>query len=258
MGRISARETIITSGATGEIDAVLVSRGDFILKGSPLVTINPETIEKESARFEEKLTSLYREEKTVREEYDKARIQLDILGGRYYKYLSLFKVGAIARKELERVSGEKEFAESELKKSERLLASITDQLEATKEEIRLKEEEKQNIAISAPADGYVAHLYAWEGGFILRGNEAIAFVNEDAIEMTGKILLSGSLPKKGDKARVFPLRFSVRSIDGLVIRSSDGGGKNMRDASVAIGLSKLSGKDIEAIGKRAIGYIYFH
>jgi len=191
-GELVWEHVAVTAGTTGDVDRVFVRIGDPVRTGDALIRLDagPSSVSLDDART--RLVTAAEGLGEAKESLEEADDQLDYARGRYNWTRSMYERGAVARMELVRTEGEREFAE---RLHERALAEY----EAAKHEydeatdsLALMELRFDAAFVTAPADGFVATLSAWEGGSFLRGEEMMT------IAVAGEIFVRAFPPPEAD------------------------------------------------------------
>ena len=256
-GEITAESVVIRAGTSGEVEKLYKEVGERVMRGELIMKLDPSDTGEELISARELLEELKGDKRGVEEEIKKAQVQVDYARGRYLTNKRLFSEGAIARMEVVRTKGEWDFAEEQKDKVEEKLLLITTRIKDAEDEIETMEERYDSVFVMSPIDGFIGRYLTWEGGYVLRGEEAIEVVYEGSIFFTGTYH-SSSTPKPGDRAIVIPLRLGSGIIFGQVkdVLSDDGNGD---DGSVVIRLFPETKRHIRAIGEgsiRSIAIIY--
>lgn len=251
-GTVTAQMITLVSGATGEVKETAKGPGDRVTENELLLRLDPKDSEGELTKARERLTGLREEEKRAREELDRTTAEISYSRGRYLTFASLFKKGAVARREVDRLKDEWEFAEAQHKKAEAWYSRAARKLLEAELELKRAEEHYGSVMIVSPADGYVARLLTWEEGYLLLGEEAIVIARAGEVSFVG-MLDPDDRVSLGEEAIVWPLAFPTGPIRGYVARiDNDAPGKR----TVTVRIFPQSKKDVVNIGKEAWAVLY--
>ncbi len=257
-GEITADFTPISSGTSGEVEKIEKDIGERIDSGELILKLNPADSEAELLRAREKLDRLLRDEEKAKKEYENALSQYGYLAGRYERYKRLYKAGAVARMEVVRTADEWEFAKREKEKAEAKLDRISKDVDKAEAELEIVEMEYDSVFVVSPGGGFITRYLEWEGGYLLRGEEAAEIAADGDIYFIGS-LSSGRLPSLGDDGIAIPIRLKMGYISGYISEIIVGEGGNRNNAIVKLRLrpSRNSDFDVLATGdtRKAIAFI---
>ena len=258
-GEITADFTSISSGTSGEVERIERDIGDRVEEGDLLLKLDPADSEAELSRAKEKLDGLLKDEDKAKNEYEKALAQYGYLAGRYERYKRLYKDGAIARMEVVRTQDEYEFAKLEKEKAEAKLDRISSEIDEAESDLEAIEGEYSSILIVSPRDGFVTRYLAWEGGYLLRGEEVAEIAADGDIYFTGEVSYD-RLPSLGDNAKVIPVGLKIGYIPGYVSEIAVDRGGNNTAAVIKLRLRPRREGNFDLLSiddkKKAIALIY--
>ena len=258
-GEITADFTTIRSGTSGEVEKIEKDIGERISRGDLILKLDPADSEAELFSYREKLDKLLRDEGKAKKEYEKALSQYNYLGGRYEKYKRLYKEGAIARMEVVRTKDEYEFAKLEKDKAEAKLDKISKEIREAEFELEIIEGEYDSVVIVSPKGGFITRYLAWEGGYLLRGEEVAEIAADGDIYFRGEVS-SDSLPSLGDDGKVFPVGLKIGYIQGYVSEIVAGDEENRANAVIELRLRPKQDDNFDVLSiddtRKAIAFIY--
>ncbi len=251
-GAITAEHITLISGATGEVKKITKGPGDPVKKDEILLRLDPKDSAGELSKARENLKKLKEEEKKAKEELDRTTAELSYSRGRYLTFSSLYTRGAVARREVDRLKDEWEFAEDQHKKADVWYSDAAGRLKEAELGLKRAEEHYGSVLILSPWDGYVTRLLTWEGGYLLLGEETIVIARAGEVYFRGKADGDDSV-SLGEEAVVLPLDISTGPIHGYVARIDPAGaGKTI----VTVRIFPEKKKDIVNIGKNAWAVLY--
>jgi multidrug resistance efflux pump len=251
-GAITAEHITLISGATGEVRKITKGPGDHVTKDELLLRLDPKDSAGELGKARENLKKLDAEEKKAKDELDRTTAELSYSRGRYLTFSSLYTRGAVARREVDRLRDEWEFAEDQHKKAESWYSDAAAGLAEAEIGLKRAEDHYGSVLILSPWDGYVTRLLTWEGGYLLLGEEMMVIARAGEVYFRGKI--DADAPASlGEEAVVLPLDISTGAIHGYVARiDSDAAGNRI----VTVRIFPEKKKDIVNIGKNAWAFLY--
>jgi multidrug resistance efflux pump len=246
-GTVTARTILVVSGATGEVKRVTKEPGDRVAQDELLMRLDPEDSAGELAKAKERLAAAADEEKKAKEELDRTTAEVAYSKGRYLTFAFLFKKGAVARREVDRLKDEWEFAETQHKKALAWHSRAREKLKEAETDLARAEGHYGSAMVMAPVDGHVVRVFTWEGGWLLVGDKAFEIAPAGEVSFVGTVGPDDRV-SLGEEASVWPLAFPTGRIKGYVARIDDAGGGRR---TVTVRLFPKAPKDVVNIGTRA-------
>ncbi len=254
-GTVSTRAITITAGTSGEVKRITKGPGDRVNKGELLLRLDPSDSAQELTRAKERLADATEQERNAKTELDRTEGEVSYSRGRYLTFAYLLKKGAVATKEVERLKDEWAFAELQYKKAAIYYERAKTELDEARADLAGTEEEYGSVFVLSPADGFLTRLTTWEGGYLLRGDNALVIAPAGEIYFTGR--LDAEAPVSlGDEADVLPLALPTGRVKGYVAALADRNDKGSRWRVVTVRLFPDSRKDVINIGRPALGAVY--
>ncbi|MBN1882451.1 MAG: biotin/lipoyl-binding protein [Deltaproteobacteria bacterium] len=175
-GELTWRAVPVSAGTTAGVERVLVQIGDPVRTGDLLIRLDAEStgtaLDNARGRLEAAKAELDAAEMSLESAID----QLEYARGRHIWTRSMYERGAVARMELVRTEGEREFAERLEERARVESEAAKREYDEARDTLALMEGRFDAAIVTAPADGFVSSLYAWEGGSFLRGEEMMTIV----------------------------------------------------------------------------------
>ncbi|MBN1573480.1 MAG: hypothetical protein JW984_09830 [Deltaproteobacteria bacterium] len=255
LGVIRSDKIIVTAGASGEVERIERGVGDRVKEGELILKIGLEDTEEKLKKYLERLQSLQEKVKEAKEEYEKSKIQIGYSKGRYLKNRMLFSKGAIAEREVFRTKEEYDFAVALNERAKRDYDQILGEIKSVEEEILKIEGEYGSVFVLSPETGFITKCFAWEGGYLLKGDRAAEIVKDGSVYFEGicksKSGSGGIHP--GDEAFVIPIVtriLATGTIRGEVTGVTNIGAGGNSAVKVEIRLKPESRWEILALGSR--------
>ena len=201
-GKIRSDRVIVTAGASGKVERIERGVGDKVKEGELILKIGVEDTEEKLNRSRGRLEELKENMKKAKEELEKSQRQVGYSKGRYLRNRMLFSKGAIAEREVFRTKEEYDFAVALNERAKRDYDRILGEIEALKEEILKIEGEYGSVFVLSPETGFITKCFAWEEGYLLKGDRAAEIVREGSIYFEG--ILKAEVKAKGVKDSVAP------------------------------------------------------
>jgi hypothetical protein len=158
----------------------------------------------------------------VEEEYGKADSQFNYLDKRYRTFRYLYEKGAVARLELVRVEGERDFARAQLDRMKKEAALLAEKMREVEAELDAFDTGHGSVLIPSPVTGYIASTFTWEGEYVFWGEELLEIVREGEIYCIGRQFFSREL-FLGDDVFVIPLCIGGGILSGYISEIEAGG-----------------------------------
>ena len=186
-GLLTWRSVAVSAGTTGDVDRLFVQIGDPVDTGDPLIRLDTENADAALDDARERLEGAEVELIVAEESLESAMDQLEYARGRYFWTRSMYERGAVARMELVRTEDEREFAQRLEERARAEYEAAKREYDEATDTLALMEGRFDAAFVTAPVDGFVATLPAWEGGSFLRGEEMMT------IAVAGEIYARASL-----------------------------------------------------------------
>ena len=170
-GWLTWRTVSVSAGTTGDVERLFVQIGDPVDTGDPLIRLDAEASDAALNHARERLETAAEELDVAETSLESAIDQLEYARGRHIWTRSMYERGAVARMELVRTEGEREFAERLEDRARAEYEAAKREYDEATDNLVLMESRFDAAFVTAPADGFVATLSAWEGGLFLRGEE---------------------------------------------------------------------------------------
>ncbi len=254
-GKFYARTITVTAGTSGEVKRVTEQPGNRVKKGELLVRLDAADSAGELNRARKHLVEAMEKEKNAKEELDRTTGEVSYSRGRYLTFAYLFKRGAVATKEVQRLKDEWEFAELQNKRAVFFYEQAEVELTEARADLARTEAEYGSIFILSPADGFLMRLTTWEGGYLLKGDEALVIAPAGEVYFTGRLDADDPVCL-GDEAEILPLALPTGTVQGYVASISYGKDRTASSRVVTVRLFPNSRKDVVNIGKPAWGIIH--
>lgn len=253
-GMVHSGTITITAGTSGEVKRITKGPGDRVKKGELLMRLDAADSAGELTGAKKRLVDATEQEKNAKAELDRTTGEVSYSRGRYLTFAYLLRRGAVATKEVERLKDEWEFAELQNKKAVIYYERAETELEEARADLARTEAEYGSIFILSPADGFLTRVMTWEGGYLLKGDEALV------IAPAGEILFTGRLDARqpvclGEEATVLPLAVPTGTVKGYVTAIADANDDGPGWRVVTVRLFPRSRKDVVNIGKPAWGVV---
>jgi multidrug resistance efflux pump len=249
-GTIRAETITLSAGTSGEVRRVAKTTGDRVSRGELLVRLDAADSAGKLTRARKRLADATEQERNAGEELERTKGEVTYSRGRYLTFSYLLKKGAVASKEVERLKDEWEFAEEQNRKAAAYYERAQAELDEARDDLTRTETEYGSVFILAPADGFLTRLMTWEGGYLLKGEEALTIARAGGVYFTG--VVRGDRPiALGADATVLPLAVPTGTITGYVTEIRNEGGAENPSRIVTIRLFPKTKKDVANIGKRA-------
>jgi multidrug resistance efflux pump len=249
-GTIHAETITLSAGTSGEVKRIAKGPGDRVKKGELLVRMDAADSAGNLTRAKDHLADAALQEKNAREELDRTTGEVSYSRGRYLTFTYLLKKGAVAPREVDRLKDEWEFAVEQNKRAVAYYERAETELVRARDDLIKTEAEYGSVFVLAPTDGFMTRLMAWEGGYLLKGEEALTIAREGDVYFTGT--LKGDLPIwLGEEVTIVPLAIPTGTIAGYVAALTDGDKAKGPSRIVTVRLFPKSKKDVANIGKTA-------
>ncbi len=249
-GHDTCRDVTLSAGTSGEVSRITKVPGDRISAGELLVRLDADDSAGELTRAKERLAEAGKQEKAAKDELDRTTGEVSYSRGRYLTFSYLLKKGAVATREVDRLKDEWEFAEKQNRKAVAYYARAEAELAEARADLARTETEYGSVFITAPADGFLTRLMTWDGGYLLKGEEALMIAREGDVYFTGELDGEGPI-WLGEEATVVPLAVPTGEITGYVAAITDAGARGRASRIVTVRLFPESRKDVANIGKTA-------
>lgn len=251
-GTIYAETITLSAGTSGEVKRITKQPGDRVKKGELLVRLDTADSAGELTEARRRLADVTQQERNAREELDRTKGEVSYSRGRYLTFSYLLKKGAVAPREVDRLKDELDFAEEQNRKAVAYYERAETELAHARDDLARTEAEFGSVLLLSPVDGFLARLMTWEGGYLLKGEEALTIAREGDIYFTA--VITGDRPIcLGEEATILPLAVPTGTITGYVAEIADGNGTDDRPRTVTVRLFPKSKKDVANIGKSAWG-----
>ncbi len=249
-GTIRAETITLSAGTSGEVRRIAKAPGDRVNRGELLVRLDAADSAGNLTRARKRLADATEQERNAGEELERTKNEVTYSRGRYLTFSYLLKKGAVASKEVERLKDEWEFAEEQNRKATAYYDRAKAELAEARDDLVRKEAEYGSVFILSPADGYLTRLMTWEGGYLLKGEEALTIARTGGIYFTGRVTKDRPVTLGAD-VTVLPLAVPTGTIRGYVAEIRNEGGDEGPSRIVTIRLFPETKKDVANIGKRA-------
>jgi multidrug resistance efflux pump len=249
-GTVRAEVVTLSSGTSGEVSRIARGPGDRITAGELLVKLDAADSAGELTRAKKRLADAIEQEKVAKDELDRTTGEVSYSRGRYLTFTYLLKKGAVAPREVDRLKDEWEFAEQQNEKAQDYYARAEAELAEARADIARTESEYGSVLILAPTDGFLTRVMTWEGGYLLKGEEALTIAREGGVYFTGTFEGGGPICL-GRDVTVLPLAVPTGRITGYVAAITDTPGDTGSSLTVTVRLFPKSKKDVANIGKTA-------
>ena len=170
-GELTWRGVAVSAGTTGNVDRLFVRIGDPVGAGDPLLRLDAESADAALDAARERLEAAKEDLNAAETLLESAIDQLEYARGRHIWTRSMYERGAVARMELVRTEGEREFAERLEERARTEYEAAKREYDEATDTLAVTEGRFDAAFVTAPVDGFVASLHAWEGGSFLRGEE---------------------------------------------------------------------------------------
>ena len=249
-GTVHAETVTLSAGTSGEVSRITRDPGDRISAGELLVRLDADDSAGELTRAKERLAEAGKQEKTAKDELDRTTGEVSYSRGRYLTFSYLLKKGAVATREVDRLRDEWEFAEEQNRNAVAYYERAEAELAEARADLARTETAYGSVFITAPTGGFLTRLMTWEGGYLLKGEEALMIAREGDVYFTGELAGEGAV-WLGEEATVVPLAVPTGGIAGYVAAITDGGARGRASRIVTVRLFPESRKDVVNIGKKA-------
>ncbi len=254
-GTIRAETITLSAGTSGEVKQITKGPGDRVKKGELLVRLSATDSAGELAGAKKRLADAAEQEKNAKEELDRTTGEVSYSRGRYLTFAYLLKKGAVAPKEVERLKDEWEFAEEQNRRAAAFYDRAEMELARARDDLMRTEAEYGSVLLLAPTDGFLTRLMTWEGGYLLKGEEALTIAREGDVYFTGA--LKGDRPVcLGADVTILPLAIPTGRITGYVAALTNGDKPEDSSRIVTVRLFPRSKKDVANIGKTAWALVH--
>lgn len=249
-GVVRAETVTLSAGTSGEVSRITRGPGDPVTAGELLVRLDAEDSAGKLARDKERLAKAVQQEKAARDELDRTTGEVSYSRGRYLTFSYLLKKGAVAPREVDRLRDEWEFAEEQHRKAVAYYERADEELAEARASLARTETEYGSVFITAPIDGFLTRVMTWEGGYLLKGEEALMIARVGEVYFVGEFGGLGEI-RLGEEARVLPLSVPTGPITGYVAAIENTGTGERAARVVTVRIFPESKKDVANIGKKA-------
>lgn len=249
-GVVRAETVTLSAGTSGEVSRIIGGPGDPVTAGELLVRLNAEDSAGELSKAKDRLTEAIKQEKAARDELDRTTGEVSYSRGRYLTFSYLLKKGAVASREVDRLRDEWEFAEEQHRRALAYYERAGADLAEARADLARTETEYGSVLITAPTDGFLTRVMTWEGGYLLKGDEALTIARAGEIYFVGELGGRGEI-RPGENVTVLPLSVPTGPIAGYVAAIEDTGTGERAARRVTVRIFPESKKDVANIGKKA-------
>ncbi len=163
-GRFEAKDlAVLSTKVAGFVTSVNVKEGDFVRKGTVLVTIDDREIR-------QNISSLSMNEESIKREIESLKAREEYARSNYNRYKKLLEENAVTQEEFERVRSEYLAVKNQISALESRARSIRDQKEAYVSLLSY-------TTIRAPFDGYVISKNVDPGTFVGPGTPIVTIAS---------------------------------------------------------------------------------
>lgn len=251
-GLVTAETVTLSAGTSGEVIRIAKGPGERVTAGELLVRLDSADSAGALTKAKKRLAEATEQEKAAKDELDRTAGEVSYSRGRYLTFSYLLKKGAVAPREVDRLKDEWEFAEQQNKRATAYYERARAELSEARADLARTEAEYGSIFILAPADGFLTRVMTWEGGYLLKGEEALTVARGGAVYFRAAVDPEWPVTL-GEEATVLPLALPTGTITGYVAAITGG---DRGERTVIVRLFPNAKKDVANIGTRACAILH--